>query len=339
MGRWFLPGVVAGAAERFGDRPAFVDPDGTTMSYADLHRRSDAVAEGLRTRAGVGTGSVVGLTLASDTAYVVAYLAAAKLGAVAAGVNPRLTATERTRCLDLVEPAVVLADADEVARPAVSGGRPPPLTPDDERPVIIVFTSGTTGQPKAAWFADRQLAAVTRIDVGEQAAGDVPPSVPMLAGTQFAHIGFMTKLAWYLRLGTTTHVLRRWRATDVLDLVERERLPSIGGVAPQFRCCSTNPASTIATCRACAPSSPAEARHRQRSWPRRNAASAPSTRSDIRRLSRAASAPAPRSTPTITRRCTPWAGLEAASRSRCVGPLINRCPTARWARCACAPTR
>ncbi|MEQ1787412.1 MAG: fatty acid--CoA ligase family protein, partial [Acidimicrobiales bacterium] len=57
---------------------------------------------------------------------------------------------------------------------------------------------------------------------------------PMLAGTQFAHVGFMTKLPWYLRLGTTTHLLGRWRAADVLALVAEHRIPSLGGVAPQF---------------------------------------------------------------------------------------------------------
>jgi acyl-CoA synthetase (AMP-forming)/AMP-acid ligase II len=56
----------------------------------------------------------------------------------------------------------------------------------------------------------------------------------MLAGTQFAHVGFMTKLPWYLRLGTTTHVLGRWRAADALACIAEHRIPSIGGVAPQI---------------------------------------------------------------------------------------------------------
>ena len=57
--------------------------------------------------------------------------------------------------------------------------------------------------------------------------------LPQYGSTQFAHVGFTTKLPWYLRLGTTTHLLDRWRASDVLDLVARERIATIGGVAPQ----------------------------------------------------------------------------------------------------------
>ena len=225
----YLPATVAEAAIRFGDRPAFVDPDGSVLSYQGLHQRSDEVASGLARR-GIGAGSVVGLTLESESAWVVAYVATAKLGAAAAGVNPRLTSPERSACLDRVDPDIVLAEPDDVARLAVTGGRPEPLAPEPDRPVAIVFTSGTTGTPKGAWFTDRQLTAVTHYDIGEE-WGDEP--VAQYGSTQFAHVGFTTKLPWYLRRGTTTHLLSRWRANDVLDLVEREQIATIGGVAPQ----------------------------------------------------------------------------------------------------------
>jgi acyl-CoA synthetase (AMP-forming)/AMP-acid ligase II len=225
----YLAATVGEAAARFGDRPAFVDPDGTVVTYEGLHRVSDEVAAGLQRR-GSGPGSVVALTLPSTSTWVVAYVAAAKAGATAAGVNPRLTEPERQACLDRVEPDVVLADDDAVASLAVRGGRPAPVANDPDRPAALVFTSGTTGAPKAAWFTDRQLTAVTTIDVGAAWGRD---PLPQVGSTQFAHVGFTTKLPWYLRLGTTTHLLERWRASAVLDVVERERISTIGGVAPQ----------------------------------------------------------------------------------------------------------
>ena len=227
----YLPSTVAEAARRFGDRSAFVDPDGGRLSYADLHQHSDQVAAGLA-RAGVGPGSVVGLTLDSTAAWVVAYVATAKVGAAIAGVNPKLAPAERGACLERVAPDLVLGDADEVARLAITGDRPDPIDPDPDRPVAIVFTSGTTGTPKGAWFTDRQLSAVTGYDIGDAWGGATP--IAQYGSTQFAHVGFTTKLPWYLRLGTTTHLLDRWRAADVLDLVERERIATIGGVAPQI---------------------------------------------------------------------------------------------------------
>ena len=221
--------IVGEAARRFGDRAAFVDPDGTPTSYADLDRRSDAVASGLARR-GVGAGDVVALRLPSTTPYVIAYVAAAKVGATTAGINPRLAAPEQETLVELAEPALVLTDPAEVRALEADGTPPPPLPEDPDRPVALVFTSGTTGLPKGAVFCDRQLAAVRRIDTADAWDG----GGPMLAATQFAHVGFMTKLPWYLATGATQLLLDRWRAGDALWLVSQHRMPSIGGVAPQI---------------------------------------------------------------------------------------------------------
>src|SRR5439155_17690097 len=106
---------------------------------------------------------------------------------------------------------------------------PPPLPADPDRAVAIVFTSGTTGIPKGAVFTDRQLAAIVDMDTGGRWGG----GGDQLSSTLFPHIGFMTKLPWYLRTGTTTHVLRKWRAADVLQIIDKYRMPSIAAVAPQ----------------------------------------------------------------------------------------------------------
>ena len=227
-----LASTVREAAARFGPRAAFVDPDGRRLSYADLHARSDEVAAGMWA-AGVGPGDVVLLRLPSDSAYVVAYAAAAKLGAIAAGVNPRLAPPEQAAVSAAAGGALELHSADEVEalrRPEAME----PLDGDPERLVALVFTSGTTGEPKGALFRNRQLAAVTRIDVADAWGEPAAEPAPMLAATQFAHVGFTTKLQWYLRLGTTTHILGRWRAADALACIAEHRIPSIGGVAPQM---------------------------------------------------------------------------------------------------------
>jgi acyl-CoA synthetase (AMP-forming)/AMP-acid ligase II len=223
-----LDRVVRAAAARFGDAVAFVDPDGAQTTYAELDRRSDEVAAGLG-RAGIAPGDVVALTLPSTTAYVVAYVAAAKAGAITAGVNPRLAPPERAAILAMADPALALGSAEEVDDLRRPGPRPQ-LVDDPSRAVALVFTSGTTGTPKGALFTNRQLSAVTAIDIGDRWGG----GGPMLASTQFAHVGFMTKLAWYLRLGTTTHILGRWRAGDALRVISEQRITSIGGVAPQI---------------------------------------------------------------------------------------------------------
>ena len=225
-----LPDVVTEAAARFGDTAAFVAPDGTVTTYDDLRRRSERVAAGLHAD-GVGEGDVVALRLPSDIHYVLAYLGAARLGAITAGINPKLAPAEQDALVDLAGVTLVLDEVGQVqALETTGGGRPPAPPHDPGRDVAIVFTSGTTRLPKGAVFTNRQLAAVTEIDVQDRWGG----GGHMVAATQFAHVGFMTKLPWYLRLGSTIHMLERWSPGAVLRLVSEHRMASIGGVAPQI---------------------------------------------------------------------------------------------------------
>jgi acyl-CoA synthetase (AMP-forming)/AMP-acid ligase II len=227
-----LGGVVRAAAAAFPARVAVQEADGTAVTYADLDRRANTAAAALAAR-GVTEGSVAALVLPSDGSYVVAYVALARLGAVTAGVSPRLATVQQDAVLDRLAPDLVVRDGDVAALEAAGAGAAPPvpLPPDPDRIVAVVFTSGTTGVPKGAVFANRQLAAIDTIDTRGATAGS---GGPMLASTQFAHVGFMTKLRWYLRLGSTICLMDRWRAEDALRLVAEHRMTSIGGVAAQI---------------------------------------------------------------------------------------------------------
>ena len=80
-----LADTVREAARRFGDLVAFVDPDGTQTSYADLDRRSDAVAAALVTR-GVSPGDRVVLMMRNIPDFHFVDLGVAALGATAISV-------------------------------------------------------------------------------------------------------------------------------------------------------------------------------------------------------------------------------------------------------------
>jgi len=112
----------------------------------------------------------------------------------------------------------------------VEGASPPPLPDDPDRPVAIIFTSGTTGLPKGALYGNRQLAFITRTDVGDAWDG----GGRSFSGTSFAHLGFMTKLPGNLRRGGTTFIMQRWRADDALALLSRERMTTVAGVPSQI---------------------------------------------------------------------------------------------------------
>jgi acyl-CoA synthetase (AMP-forming)/AMP-acid ligase II len=256
-----LAETAAEAARRFGARPAFVTDEGLTLSYEQFDTLADETAAGLAAL-GVGEGDVVALVLTAGPEHFVAYVAAAKLGAITAAVNPKLVPAERRAVLALADPAVLVGTAElitagparavptVVVEPATSAGavlaglrrpgeRPPPLAPDPDRPIAIVFTSGTTGTPKGAVFAGRQIAFITRCDVGDTWGG----GGPALAGSALAHLGPTTKLAGNLRRGGTLYLSRRpWRAAEALRTVAERRIAGLGGVPTQIALMLRDPA-------------------------------------------------------------------------------------------------
>jgi len=220
--------MVRQAASRFGDRVAFVAGD-AQLTYAELDRRSDEVAVGMAARR-VRSGDVVALALQTGLAYPVCYLAAAKVGAITAGINTRLSAAEQGRLAAIAGPTLLVDDERMVDELRVAGAAPPVLPEDPAHPVAIVFTSGTTGTPRGAVFAGRQLDAIRGIDVGE-GWGRGGAS---LAGTSLAHLGFMTKFAGSLQSGGTSYLMARWRADDALRLTADHRLTTLTGVPTQI---------------------------------------------------------------------------------------------------------
>ena len=94
-----LPWTIAEAARRFADRTAYVTPLGWSLSYADVDRISDEVAVGLA-RAASAPATSSALVLPPGPEYLLTYAAAAKLGAITAGVNDRLSERERDAILE-----------------------------------------------------------------------------------------------------------------------------------------------------------------------------------------------------------------------------------------------
>ena len=248
-----LTEIVRRAAVEFADTEAFVTEHGWSITYAELDRAADEAATGLFDR-GIRPGSVVALALPSNVDFVVLYLAAARVGAVTAGLNPRFTGAELRSCIDVLKADLVIASpplaeamgpidspiavveagdsaATVAARFRVRDAAVVPELPDDpERPVCICFTSGSTGQPRGGWYANRQLEAIAELDTGGAWGGGGHG----LSSVAMAHVGFMTKLPWMLATGRTTHLLERWRARPILDLITRYEMPAVTGVAPQI---------------------------------------------------------------------------------------------------------
>ena len=252
VGGWPLEGefetvgdALGAAGEQFADVDAYVG--GTDrLSYAGWVAAADAVAAELEAR-GVGAGDVVALLLPSSIDYAIGYAAAVRLGAVATGLNtrlgPRETAAIFARCapravicdsgapVPALAPGTVRLDRAEVASLRSGGtGRPRGRRSRPDEPVTIIWTSGTTGEPKGAWFDHRNLLALAR------AAGITSaPFDRKLVATPFAHAGYMAKL-WDQVATAATLVICPvpWSAPEMARLVRTERITVTGGAPTQW---------------------------------------------------------------------------------------------------------
>jgi acyl-CoA synthetase (AMP-forming)/AMP-acid ligase II len=238
--------LLGTVVESHGEADAFVEADGTRITFAQWQRAAGGVARGLG-ELGVGRGDVVCVMLPSSIDYAVAYQAIMRCGAITSGINLRLGPIEVGHILDQADPRLIIADdgVDLSARLPSAGVRvvrraeladmarfqpasPGPISPDD--PVAIVWTSGSTGRPKGAVFDHNHLRSV--------AAATGPLSAPFdrrLSPLPFAHVGTMTRV-WdeVSQVITTVITPTPWRADVALDLMERERVTVGQGVPTQW---------------------------------------------------------------------------------------------------------
>jgi acyl-CoA synthetase (AMP-forming)/AMP-acid ligase II len=164
----YLAGVERNS-HRFASRPAVHDPEsGRRWTYAELWSDSGRLAAGLAD-AGVGPGDVVVFQLFNSPEFVLLWLAAQRLGAVAAPINFRLAPGETAHVLDdslprafFYDPALEPAARDALGRarhaPALAravplddllgGAPPPPPEGNVYAESTRLYTSGTTGMPK-----------------------------------------------------------------------------------------------------------------------------------------------------------------------------------------------
>jgi amino acid adenylation domain-containing protein len=160
---------IAAAATKWPDRVALVWSGGS-LTYAELMRRADSVAEQLRRR-GIGRGDRVGIHALRSPEMVTAILGTMRAGAAWLPLEPELPAQRIKEILRDARPVAVLVKPDllEAAKTwnicvllidqAERQGCefiPGPLGQDDA--AYLLYTSGSTGTAKGVVMPHRALA-------------------------------------------------------------------------------------------------------------------------------------------------------------------------------------
>jgi fatty-acyl-CoA synthase len=232
--------MFEGHVRRAPERIALED-EARRVSYAELHERALRLSA-LFAANGVNHGDRIGILSENRIEYLEVMLAAARLGAIVACQNWRLTPAELDHCLSLVEPVLVLAsprhagaiegidlggaplvifgDAFEAALPPPDAA-PAAATVEPEDIVLILYTSGTTGLPKGAAISHRAEIArnlVIRADFGVR-RGDV-----FVSWSPLFHMGAADTSLGNLMSGDKVVVVDGFDAGRLVDLAEREQI-------------------------------------------------------------------------------------------------------------------
>mgnify|MGYP006266633867 CR=1 FL=1 len=235
--------LLRGSATRLADREASVDGS-QRLTYAELDARVEALARWLLAK-GVGPGDRVAILMTDGAPFLTVLLACGRIGAIAVLLNWRLAPGEiawiagnaqaaMTFANPRFMPLLAGAEAGEVIEvddghdpqgafeAIVTRTHPRPTWPDltPERPLYMMYTSGTTGRPKGCLQAGSAVAASA---MGFCVRRGFSPAERLLSVNPLFHVVGMQQVAAMLACGgTSVFAGRDDDSAAILDLVHRE---------------------------------------------------------------------------------------------------------------------
>ena len=240
-------------------RPAVIFEDGEktrSISWQELNDQSNRIANALL--ASGPRRRHIGILFGNCPEFIAALFAVAKADCVAVILNARLTSRElafcvRTADIDVVIAAAELRDAIEPAladqpgstsrRLLLMNPRSPQALPewlesastvnpdlhiDPDARAAILFTSGTTGDPKAAVYTHRRLAST--YDCFSREMATTRNDRVLLAAPLYAGLG-LNFAAGTLFIGGSILLVHRFDVDLILLSIERHR-PTMVPMAP-----------------------------------------------------------------------------------------------------------
>jgi long-chain acyl-CoA synthetase len=236
---------LATMAGRFPDRQAVV-VDGRPVSYAELDRAANRLAHRLRD-GGLRRGDALAVCAGNGIGVFEAYWAAMRLGLYQVPVNRHLKAPEIRHILTdvatlgsvgVITDDSTAAEVDEAAaglplavRIALGDGPVAAAAPEDMptdawEGQLLLYSSGTSGQPKGVW---RDLPGL-RPGAGPTLGSELAEGFGLRAGDRYlspgplyhsAPLAFATACQ---RVGATAVVMTRFDPAAALDLLESEAI-------------------------------------------------------------------------------------------------------------------
>ncbi len=246
-----LADLVNIAAQNRPRHPAVVTENRVT-TWSEVEWQVRAVASGLIAR-GLTPGSRVAIVQRNTLEFVTSYFGILRAGMIAVPLNVGYTATEMRAMLGDVDAALVLADAgsqealrqldvpvvytgSEEWRRFTVGSSPLPTDPTDpESLAVLLFTSGTSGRPKAAMLTHRALAAnLDQLAALQDPPGLSPDDIVLCVLPLFHIYALNATLGLVARQHASIVLLDRFDAGTALQAVGKHKVTNVAGAPPMY---------------------------------------------------------------------------------------------------------
>jgi fatty-acyl-CoA synthase len=245
LGRWL------GDRARATPNRVAIDYRDREVTYAELDDAANGFASSFAER-GLRRGDRVATLTGNTPEHVAVFFACARLGLILAPLSWRLTAPELTYQLEDSEPALFLVEPGYEELAQATGHRSEPLAvPEaasntvlldsaaDDDPLLLVYTSGTTGKPKGALLTHANCFWTNvGFDVATGISGD---DVVLQVLPQFHCGGWNVQalLSWWK--GARVVLERTFEPDRCLELIESKRITTTMGVPANYLFMSQSP--------------------------------------------------------------------------------------------------
>lgn len=256
--------IIEKHAQERPDKAAYIFFDQPT-TWTQFNEQIDRVVGSLMAL-GLKKGDKIATLLPQSPAFSTMFMAAAKLGLVVIPLDPRFKAGEMNDLCQRTSPRILvgLAFPEEIKAEVegllklykfeavysyfggMDGAKPyealleaePAQVPEDQQasgddPLIVIFTSGTTGRPKGAVISHANSWGMAR---DTAVVWDITPEDKVLCNMPTSHVaGTHDILAAQFYGGATGIITPKFDPQETLDLIQKYGITYTGGVPTMYR--------------------------------------------------------------------------------------------------------
>lgn len=236
---------------------------GKEWTYKDFNYRVNFISRELVESHKISEGERIAVYSRNNSSYVALFFACLKIGAILVPVNYRLTPREIDHVLEDTEPKILYYETDfeenikkiqsknlisqrvniqeiwKVLNKSNLKSEFQSKNFDEEKPVMILYTSGSTGNPKGAIITNKMLFwnsinTALRLEITKQDH--------TLTFAPFYHTGgWNVLLTPFVHHGASQTIMDSFDADKILNLIEKEKVTLLFGVPTMLQMMSLSP--------------------------------------------------------------------------------------------------